>query len=142
MSYVKDLLVEKNVLLEKFHEINQNEIVLFSEDNFENLENFYHARDCILEMIKKVDSQIEDLNRGHITPEELSVEEKAIILQQMDRKQELVQLILAQDLQILSRIEQEKSKIIVELRQTNKNKKAIGSYKSDIKKDPRVNETA
>ncbi|MBC86547.1 MAG: hypothetical protein CL677_05145 [Bdellovibrionaceae bacterium] len=142
MSYVKDLLVEKNALLEKFLHINQNEITLMSESNFDNLENFYHSRDCILDMIKKIDGKLDELSRGHLTPEELSREEKAEILIQMDQKNDLVQRILTQDLQILSAIEKEKSRIIVDLRSTNKNKKAIGSYKSDIKPTSTIDESA
>ena len=142
MSYVKDLLVEKNVLLEKFMDLNQAELVNFSEDNFDNLENFYHSRDCILEMIRKIDQKIGDLNRGHLTPEELSVQDKADILHLMDRKNEVVQLILAQDLQILSRIESEKSNIIKDLKKTQLGRKAIGSYKADIKEPKHVDESA
>jgi hypothetical protein len=52
------------------------------------------------------------------------------VLTAMNVKNDLVTRILAQDLQILSVIEQAKSEIIKELRQVQSAKKAVGAYKS------------
>ena len=142
MSQIIELLNEKNNYLEKFFKINEAELIHLSENNFENLDNFYTARDCMLNMIKSVDKRIEDLNRGLLTPEIHSDNQKKVILRELDRKNEWVQEILVLDLQILSAIEEEKSRVIKELRKTSVTKKAVGSYKSGThNKDKSYNES-
>lgn len=143
MSEIVQLLEEKNQHLERFFNLNADEIVNMDESNFENLDNFYGSRDCILNMINHVDKRIEDINRGLLTPDELTQNEKKSVLKELDRKNDLVQQILAQDLQILSLIESEKSEIIRELKKTSTIKKAFSSYKSEDRKSTgQVDESA
>lgn len=134
MSGIVQLLNEKNEHLERFLNLNAEEIVNMHDGNFENLDTFYSSRDCILNMVSKVDKRIEDVNRGLLTPDDLSADEKKQVLRALDRKNDLVQQILAQDLQILSLIESEKSEIIRELKKTSTIKKVFSSYKSEERK--------
>ncbi len=53
--------------LESFYRLNEDEMLNFSEGNFENLENFYKSRETILNMVQSMDRQIEDLNM-HLDP--------------------------------------------------------------------------
>ena len=130
MSEIISLLKEKNEHLERFLHLNTNELEFIDEGNFENLEDFYYSRDCLLTMINKVDERINDINRGLLTQSELSLNEKKSVISELDRKNDYVQRILSQDLQILSAIEKEKSCIIKELKKTNVVKKVFSSYKS------------
>ncbi len=130
MSQISNLLSEKNEYLDKFYALNSAELVRILDGDFENLDTFYNARDCILNMINSVDKRINDLNRGLLTPEKLSVQDRKVVLRALDKKNDMVQQILSLDLQILSAIEDKKSSIIKELGQTRITKRAMGSYKS------------
>lgn len=142
MSQIITLLQEKNEHLERFHSLNSEELSMISDGKFDNLDNFYNSRDCILNMINHVDSRIQDINKGLLTPDELELREKKHVLKLLDEKNDLVQQILAQDLQILSAIEKEKSNIIKALKQTNVVKKVFSSYKSeDRNKSERFDES-
>ncbi|RYZ76118.1 MAG: hypothetical protein EOP05_05980, partial [Proteobacteria bacterium] len=62
MDRVIDLLKEKNDYLEKFHAINEHELINFTAGDFDNVELFYQTRDKILELINCVDGLLEDEN--------------------------------------------------------------------------------
>lgn len=129
MSCIVELLEEKNQHLEKFFRLNEMELYNLSENNFENLENFYSSRECILDLVGTVDRRLNDLNSGIVSSEEITLENKKNIIKLLSYKNDLVQKILAQDLQILSIIEIEKSKVINELRGNKKARKAYHGYK-------------
>ena len=124
------LLKEKNNHLEKFYRLNESAQMLFEKDNFDDLENFYNSREGILTMILKIDDMIERSNQSIDESYELSSQGKQEVIDELNYKNELVNRILAQDLQILSIIEQAKSDIIKELSQLRASRKAVGSYKS------------
>lgn len=129
MQNIIQLLNQKNFHLEKFFELNEKEIINFSEGNFDNLENFYNTRESILDLIRCIDKLIDESNQ----PESaigISDVDKHRILKALDKKNDLVTSILSQDLQILSFIEAAKSDIIRELSQVKMARKAVGAYKS------------
>lgn len=130
MQQIVELLTEKNQYLEKFYRLNEGEILSIAQGDFENLENFYQSRDGILNMIFKIDELVEKANAGFDDSVQIEPSQKKSILLALDYKNELVNRILAQDLQILSCIESAKSGIIKELAQVRATKKALGSYKS------------
>lgn len=130
MQDIIQLLKEKNQHLEKFFELNEQEMLSFNDGNFDNLEVFYQSRETLLEIIHILDGRIEKSNQVETAPISISDKQKVEILKALDKKNELVTGILSQDLQILSCIESAKSSIIKELSQTRVTKKAIGSYKS------------
>lgn len=131
MNAVTTLLKDKNEHLFKFLQLNETELINFTQGNFDNLEIFYQSRETILDLVRCIDGLVEvalkdspDANGG-ITPEE-----KKELLQILNKKNDLVTRILAQDLQILSVIERAKSDIIKDLRQVQAARKAVGAYKS------------
>ena len=126
MERVISLLQEKNDYLEKFHAVNEHELINFAAGDFENVELFYQTRDKILELINCVDGLIEEENeRMVVGVTEARRAEAARLFAEKDR---LVEAILAQDLQIIEYVEKEKSNIIRELRSTQTARRAVGAY--------------
>jgi hypothetical protein len=130
MDTIINLLKDKNYHLQKFYQLNETELLNFTESNFDNLEVFYQSRETILDLIRCIDRLIDAASAAHGSPEKISDQNKKEMLSSMNQKNDLVTRILAQDLQILSVIEQAKSEIIKELRQVQGAKKAVGAYKS------------
>lgn len=122
------LLREKNLFLEKFFAMNENELINFAEGNFESVEGFYKARDKVLELIACIDGLIEEESKTCSTP--VAHDDRHEVERLLRVKDEWVTSILAQDLQVLSYIEKEKSNIIRELQTAQKARKAIGAYGS------------
>lgn len=130
MDTIINLLNDKNYHLGKFLELNEGELLNFTEGNFDNLEVFYQSRETILDLVRCIDRLIEAAAGTHTDGTEVSNENKREMMRAMNTKNDLVQRILAQDLQILSVIEQAKSDIIRELRTVQAGKKAISAYKT------------
>lgn len=130
MEAIIKLLKDKNYHLQKFYQLNEAELINFVEGNFDNLETFYRSREVILDLIRCIDRLVEAAAIEDKDGADIADTLKKEVLQMIDHKNELVTKILAQDLQILSVIEQAKSNIIKELRQVQAAKKAVGSYKS------------
>lgn len=122
------LLREKNLYLEKFFTMNQNELVNFADGCFDNVESFYNARDKVLDLIRAIDGLIDEESRR--APAEIPMQIRQEIDSILKAKDEWVTSILAQDLQVLSCIEKEKSNIIRELQATRRARKAVGAYHS------------
>ena len=129
MDTIINLLNDKNFHLGKFLELNETELLNFTEGNFDNLEVFYQSRETILDLIRCIDRLIEAAASSQGETPSVSDQNKKQMVIAMNDKNDLVQRILAQDLQILSVIEQAKSQIIRDLRTVQAGKKAIGAYK-------------
>ena len=54
-----NLLKDKNYHLQKFHQMNETELMNFSEGNFDGLEVFYQSRETILDLVRCIDRLIE-----------------------------------------------------------------------------------
>jgi hypothetical protein len=130
METIINLLKDKNYHLQKFHQLNETELMNFSDGCFDNLEVFYQSRETILDLVRCIDRLIEAASDAQGADVKVSDAHKREMLKTMNEKDELVTRILAQDLQILSVIEQAKSDIIIELRSVQAGKKAVGAYKS------------
>lgn len=129
MEDILQLLNEKNICLRRFCELNEKEIDFIAAGNFDNLDRFYTAREGILAVIKKVDQMIELASMSFVE-DAASPQVTVEVRRFMDQKDFLVKRILAQDLEILSKIEDAKTDIIKELAETKANRKAVGAYKS------------
>lgn len=127
MLRIISLLNQKNHYLEKFYSMNEAELLNFAQNDFNHLDEFYDTREKILENIKYIDTQIH-LENPDIA--KLTIENKKEISVALAIKDEYVNRILAQDLEILSCIENAKSNIIRELADLKKTRKAVGSYKT------------
>lgn len=127
MIRIINLLNHKNHFLEKFYSLNENELLNFARNDFSNLESFYQTREKILEAIRYIDAEVDQLQQQDLEVTDAQKREMATALA---IKEEYVSRILAQDLEILSCIESAKSSIIRELQEIRKARKAVGSYKS------------
>lgn len=125
MIRIIDLLNHKNHYLEKFYSLNENELLNFAKNDFSGLEAFYQTREKILETIRYIDAEIDQIQETQLTDAQ-----KREVSTSFAIKEEYVSRILAQDLEILSCIESAKSSIIRELQEIRKARKAVGSYKS------------
>lgn len=132
MENIMDLLNNKNRHLTKFFELNESELQNITDGNFDNLETFYRSREVLLEIINKIDGEINRLNENSSNVSSISDNAKGQILSVLREKNELVTSILSQDLQILSAIEIEKSRIIKDLSQVKTAKKAVRGYRNRI----------
>ncbi len=137
LTRIISLLNEKNHYLDKFNSINLAEIKNFNQGQFDNLEEFYHSRESILDILKYIDSELEkaylesDSGRapdevGNSVPDslELMKVQKAFAI-----KDSFVDRIIGQDIQILASIESAKNSILKEMQETKKNRKGLGGYK-------------
>ena len=127
MLRIITLLNQKNHYLEKFYSLNEREILNFSQGNFDNLENFYQTREKLLELIKYLDAEIDQTQQEDHLIQDIHRKQ---IRELLAVKEEYVNRILAQDLEVLQCIEKTKSTIIRELQDLKKNRKVVGSYKS------------
>lgn len=127
MERVIELMREKNQCLERFYWVNEQELINFGAGNFDTVEAFYQAREKILEIIADIDATIEGHNSSQ-TSNAVSDTHRSEAHALLASKDELVKAILAQDLQILTYIEKEKSNIIRELKATSRAKRAVGAY--------------
>ena len=53
-----NLLNDKNYHLQKFHQMNETELMNFTEGCFDGLETFYQSRETILDLIRCIDRDI------------------------------------------------------------------------------------
>ncbi len=127
MLRIITLLNQKNHYLEKFYTANEDAIIAFAKGDFSTLESFYQAREKILETIKYIDKETEGCEANEASQTDAAKREIAVA---MAVKEEYVNRILAQDLEILACIETAKSSIIRELQDIRKAKHAVGSYRS------------
>lgn len=130
MERVIQLLSEKNTYLEKFYYMNEQELINFAEGNFETVEPFYQARDKVLDLISCLDGLLDEQNNATTPDDVMKVtdSQRSEIGDLLRAKDELVKAILAQDLQLLTYIEKEKSNIIRDLRDMNTARRAVGAY--------------
>ena len=130
MDKILNLLDEKNHYLEKFYKLNENELINLSGQNYENIEIFYAAREGLLRMINKIDDMVdEQIQFNEIDIKSLSGIYKKKLLASLSYKTDVVNLILAQDLEIISYVERAKSELINELTKVSKEKSLSRSLK-------------
>jgi len=130
MENIIGLLREKNQFLKKFYTLNKAELLRLSEGDFSRLDIFYQSRETILDMITHVENRMEETLGVTAVVDPVSEEERLRIRRELDFKDDVVNEILDQDLQILSFIENAKTDIIKELQDVSKKRDVIGSYNS------------
>ncbi len=125
MDRIISLLEQKNHYLEKFYSTNETALEQFQVGIFDSLESFYQTREKILEIVRYIDSEIASENSEAMTDEA-----RKAISDNMKIKDQYVEKILTQDLEILACIDSAKSSIIRELQEVKKTRKAVSGYKS------------
>lgn len=128
MSKVLDLLKEKNYYLERFLEESRKERTRFKARHFENLDGLYKKREQILLNIKSIDDRIEKLNLPE-GEEFLPLPQKNEMSEMLSLIKTNVRAIMEEDLQIISYIESERTKIIKEITQTREGRRVLNGYK-------------
>ena len=130
MNRIIELLEEKNHYLEKFYKLNERELINLSDQNFENIEVFYAGREGLLKMVSKIDEMVdEQIVINEIDVKAISGIHKKKLISALSYKTEVVNLILAQDLQIISFVEQAKTQLIGELSKVKAERKLIDGIK-------------
>jgi hypothetical protein len=128
LGMVITLLKEKNSYLETFLEVSEKERKSFKARNFDNLEVLYAIREDILENIRSIDRRIEKYSRD-LQPENLGPEDRDVIKKLMSQKQSLVNGIMAQDLVMLSCVENEKSSMIKKMTGIKDGRRLLKAYR-------------
>lgn len=131
MNRLVQFLNEKNHFLEKFYSLNEKQISLLESGQFDHIEKFYNQREDLLKILKYIDAEI---YKAHSTHREMkaifSEEEKMEIREALRTKEVYVKRILDQDLIVLSLIDEAKTRIIKELQEVQKARKALAGYRS------------
>jgi hypothetical protein len=133
MDEIVKLLNEKNICLKRFSELNDQELDFIQSGHFDNLDQFYTAREGLLGIIKHVDEMIEMASLSYADKDAnmaISPQSQDSVKRCLEVKDHLVKKIISQDLEILSAIDVAKNSIIRELADVKTVRKAIGSYKS------------
>lgn len=128
LGMVITLLKEKNAYLETFLEVSDKERKSFKARNFENLEALYAIREDILENIRSIDRRIEKYSRD-MQPDNLQDGDKQIIKTLLSQKQSLVNGIMAQDLVMLSCVENEKNAMIKKMTNIKDGRRLLKAYR-------------
>lgn len=130
MNRLVQFLNEKNHFLEKFYSVNEEQITLLENFQFDKIDQFYNQREDLLKIINYIDAEI---YRAHLQFKEMNMGfteiEKSQIRESMKIKEIYVKKILEQDLIVLSLIDEAKSQIIKELQEVKKARKAMAGYK-------------
>ncbi len=133
MIRLVQLLTEKTHFLEKFYTLNETQIAELENGHFDKIEKFYNQREDILKILKHLDAEV---NRAHMLHKEISgvftETDKAAFNECMRIKEMFVEKIIDQDMQVLSLIDEAKSKIIRELQDVRLAKKAMHGYKTNV----------
>lgn len=124
-------LNEKNHFLEKFYALNEKQISLLESGQIDEIEKFYTQREDLLKILKYIDAEVYKAHASHKENSATYTEdEKTEIRSSLRAKEMYVKKILDQDLIVLSLIDEAKSRIIKELQDVQKARKALAGYKS------------
>ena len=127
MKRLLELMDQKNHYLEKFYTINETHLVDFLKNRFEEINDFYNARENILEILKYIDQEIRIVSHSATEESMLDVQKLKLSLSVKDT---FVGKIIEQDIDILACIEAAKNSIIQELKDVRMGKKVIAAYKT------------
>jgi hypothetical protein len=131
MMRLIQFLGEKSHFLEKFCSLNEKQISLLENGQFDDIERFYNQREDLLKILKYIDAEIFKAHTAH-REENASYtdEQKQTIREALRTKEIYVKKIVDQDLIILSLIDEAKTRIIKELQDVQKARKALTGYRS------------
>ncbi len=124
-------LNEKNYFLEKFCQLNETQFKLLQQGHIEGLEYFYNQRESIIGIVRNIDSKITKCLTAPDS-QKLTGPEREAVKKAMAIKDEYVQLIMVQDLDIIAHIDSLKTDFFNELKATSTSKKVVNGYKSEI----------
>ena len=131
MNRIIQLFKERNHYLDKFIDLNASELQKFNSGNFEDVEVFYETRDRLLNLLKCLEDLIE-LEYESIKNKTIVVDAsiKKDIQYLLQQKEDKIQIIVEQDIELISLVDQEKTKIYHTMKSIKKGRKVISAYKS------------
>lgn len=129
MNKVLKLLKEKNFYLERFLDESKKERSRFKARHFDNLDVLYKKREEILANIQSIDKRIDSLCDDE-NIEDMNLPNKDEMSQLLKQIKDNVHSIMEEDLQIISYIEDEKTKIIQEISHTREGRRVLKGYKA------------
>ena len=124
-------LNEKNYFLEKFCQLNETQFKLLQQGHIEGLDYFYNQRESIIAIVRNIDAKITKCLTAPDS-QKLTGPEREAVKKAMAIKDEYVNLILGQDLDIISHIDALKVNIFNELKAVSSSKKMVNGYKSEL----------
>ena len=124
-------LNEKNYFLEKFCQLNETQFKLLQQGHVEGLDYFYNQRESIIGIIRNIDTKITKCLMAKDS-QKLTGPDRNAVKKSMSIKDEYVQLIMMQDLEIIAHIDTLKATIFNELKSVSAAKKLTSGYKSEI----------
>lgn len=124
------LLRSKNRCLEKFRDLSRDFLIdCARKDEFSKIQLFQEKRDSTLKAMdlydRKVTEAVEFISARERTPELADA-----VRSELARKDAFVQEILALDLEIISRIEDAKNRLLHEFAASRKSKESLSKFKS------------
>lgn len=128
-------LNEKNYFLEKFCQLNETQLKLLQQGHVEGLDYFYNQRESIIGIVRNIDAKITKCLTGPSdkpSSQKLTGPERDAVKKAMAIKDEYVNLIMGQDLEIIACIDHLKTGIFNELKAVSSTKKMVTGYKSEI----------
>jgi len=130
------LLEERNYYLDKFSKINERELRLFKLNNFSGIDPFYETRERVLKIIQYIETELSKAEGNLELGFQPSNVQRSKIRSCLTLKEQYIKIIMEQDLEILSQIENYKSEIIKELQEIRIARRGIVGYKQSTR--PRV----
>lgn len=130
MERVIGLLGQRNKLLGKYMDLNEAQMDRLAQGDFDGIDEFYHARETVLEMIQRTEASMQ-ISLSQIPATRVAqAADRNSVEELLRERNELVTEILEQDLEILSLIERAKSEIIEELATLRRSRKLANKYHS------------
>src|SRR5437879_1675005 len=131
MTKTQEYLQEKNMYLEKFLGLNREWIDRLERSDFGGLEDYREDREKILNIIKHIDTLIEEHSLS-LDLDDVNENQKDQVVRLLDRKDSLVKAILGQDLDIMQIIDSAKVLILKELKRVGKHRSYRAHYRKDL----------
>lgn len=131
MMALIQFLNEKNYFLEKFCQLNETQFKLLQQGHIEGLDYFYNQRESIISIVRNIDAKITKCLTAPDS-QKLTGPERESVKKAMAIKDEYVNLILGQDLDIIAHIDALKVNIFNELKAVSSTKKMVNGYKSEL----------
>src|SRR5688572_23953438 len=126
---VLKLLRSKNRCLEKFLRYSQEFLTYAEGGDLSTLQYFQSRRDATLKALQLYDRKISEMV-AQLSPSERTTSLIESVRQTLELKGKLIQSILATDQKIISKIEDEKKRILQELSSSDRNKQLVRKFKS------------
>ncbi len=128
MDVIK-LFQTKNRCLKKFLEVSTSLVNFLEKGDFSTLKEAESKREAILKAMELYDRKISE-TISLLSSSEKTADLKKSVMQELQTKTSLIELILKTEKKIVSSIEIEKEKIHKEILSTEKNKSMVKKFKS------------